>query len=113
MDYVPYPMFPTGGFCHLVPFYRDVYVFLSYTTALLALIQSLHQKTGQLQDSFLKQGPKSLSLSGILTYTAEKHSEVHDSDGPPPRLVIFIPRVITVHKMTRQDRGFEVIDIGS
>lgn len=33
---------------------------------------------------------------GILTYTAEEHGEVHDSDRPPPTLVVFILRVITV-----------------
>lgn len=40
---------------------------------------------------------------GILTYTAEKHGEVHNSDGLPPTLVVFILRVLTLHKMERQN----------
>lgn len=32
--------------------------------------------------------------SRVLTYTTEEHSEVHDSDGPPPTSVVIILRVI-------------------
>lgn len=33
----------------------------------------------------------------LLTYAAEKHGEVHDSDRPPSTLVVFILRVTAVH----------------
>lgn len=36
-------------------------------------------------------------MVGNLTYTAEEHGEVHDSNRPPPTLVVFILRVVTAH----------------
>ena len=54
----------------------------------------------------------------ILTDAAEEHGEVHDSDGPPPTLVVSILGVVAAHKgdrtrqektrgqdMTRHDKG--------
>ena len=34
----------------------------------------------------------------VLTHTTEKHGEVHDSDGPPPALVVCVLAVVTAHR---------------
>lgn len=47
------------------------------------------------------------NLVASLTYTAEKHGEVHDLDRPPSTLVIFILRAVTVRQ--RDIKTVEVV----
>lgn len=42
-------------------------------------------------------------IVGNLTYTTEKHSEVHDADGPPSTLVVLILRIVSVKKGTGKE----------
>lgn len=48
----------------------------------------------------------------MLTYAAEKHCEVHYSDGPPSTPVIFIQRVITVQQQDNTPEQVLVFYLG-